>query len=172
MITEYSYDTMKKVIELFQNSKIVTFDIEDAHGLSVIDYTVMEDYEESDRVAISRALRNSLNIRLYVVNLLNRYIEKKSLNKVEKFVASFNAYGVKQCTFDSTHQFNGMPFSQASDIAYMENALEQLDRIILKMGISEQETNLYQRIGSKKNRRYTPVTIQEVAELLRKAIEE
>lgn len=171
MVSEYSYDVITKVIDLFQQSKIVTFDINDVDGQAVIDYTTTEDYDASERLAISHALRDSLGLRLYVSNLLNQYIEKKSLDEVIKFIAKFNAYGVKQCKFDSSHQFSGRQLSQKAATQMLEKGLEQIDRAIVNMGVSDQTTSFYRREGSGKSKKYVALTMQEVAEMLRKELE-
>ena len=171
MISEYSYDVITKVIDLFQQSRIVTLNIEDCNEQALIDYTTTEDYDASERLAISHTLRNSLGTRLYVSNLLNQYIEKKSLDEVTKFFATFNAYGVKQCKFESSYQFSGKPFSQKTNTEMLKKGLEQIDRAIVNMGVSDQKTELYRREGSGKSKKYVALTMQEVAEKLRKELE-
>jgi hypothetical protein len=176
MLLEYSYDKANKVLVHFKNSELATLDIKtvkerklDGVTKFVMEYTFISDYPEPKQNLIRKALSESLSERLQLCNIFNQFIENQVLNNVIDFSLKFNAVNVKKCeiTYSSSYK---QGFKEINLCDELVNCLERLDRIILDMGISEQQTNLYKKEGTGRNKKYAQLTIRDVGNTLRQSL--
>lgn len=176
MLLEYSYDKANKVLEYFKNSELATLDIRtvrekklDGEIKFVMEYTFIKDYSEPKQNLIRKVLSDSLPERLQLVNVFNHFIENQILDNVKEFSLRFNAVNVKKCeiVYSSSYKHTNKTISVCDELV---KCLEKLDRIILDMGITEQETTLYRKEGSGRSKKYTQLTIKEVGDVLRQSL--
>lgn len=173
MILEYSYDNGNKILDLFKESKLATLDIKTVHNDNetkfVMEYTLVEDYQKQS--LIRKVLDDSLAERLQLVNVLNQFIENQILENVNDFSLKFNTVKVNKC--EIVYSFSYKHSSKSvNPIAKLTKCLEEYDRLILEMGITDQATPVFKKVGSGKNKKYTQLTIGEISDVLRQAIED
>ena len=176
MLLEYSYDKANQVLEYFKNSELATLDIKTVRtrGLDfeikfVMEYTFIKDYPEPKQNLIRKALSESLPERLQLSNVFNQFIENQVLDNVKDFSLRFNAVNVKKCEFaySSTYKQAAKETNLCNELI---KCLEKLDRIILTMGVTETETNLYKKEGSGRSKKYVPLTIKDVSDTFRQSL--
>lgn len=181
MILEYSYDKGNQILDYFKQSKLASLDIktvkEDGETKFVMEYTLVEDYPEPRQTLIREVLADSLPERLQLANVLNQFIENQILNNVNNFSLKFNAVKVRKCeiSYSSSYKQAAVTTKSAGSytVADLEKCLESLDRIITEMGVADQQTaNIYKREGTGRNKKYIPLTIQQVATTLRQSLVE
>lgn len=176
MILEYSYDKANEIIELFKNSEIASLNITTFKDTDeprfAMEYTLVKDCPETKQVLIRKALESSLTERLQLVNVLNQFLENQILNNVKSFTLKFNAINVRKCqiTYSSSYK---SALKSTSSVSDLQRNLEQLDRTIVEMGISDQTTvDIYKKEGSGRSKKYIPLTIGEVLQTLRASLAE
>lgn len=178
MILEYNYDNGNLVLDLFKQSALATLEIKTVTDKDeprfVMEYSLVKDYSETDQAIIRKALSESLNERLQLANVLNQFIENQILNNVISFSLKFRAAHVRKCeiTYSSSFKKAGMkdPKKGISDLV---KCLEQLDNIVTDLGIGTQTvTGIFQKEGSGRNKKYVPLTVQEISYSLRHALTE
>ena len=176
MILEYNYDKGNFVLDLLKKSEIATLTIsenktEDGIIRYVMDYTLVSDYPEPKQNVIRKALSESLPERLQLVSVLNTFIEQQILNNVNSFSLKFNALNVRKCQISYSYSYK----SQVEDVSLLPELIKTLERyeyIATKMGVMDQETNVFRKEGGGKSKKYTPLTIGEVSKILRQSLME
>lgn len=176
MILEYNYDKGNTVLEYFKQSKLATLDIkttkENGEIKFVMEYTFVEDYPEPRQNLIREVLANSLPERLQLANVLNQFIENQILDNVNDFTLRFNAVKVRKCeiTYSSSYKQAVKDTNLTQELI---KCLERYDRIVTEMGIADQVTaNIFKREGGGRNKKYVPLTIQDVGNTLRQSLME
>lgn len=174
MILEYSYDKGNKILDLFKKSELATLEIKKVKDSNdykfVMEYTLVSDYVESRQEAIKELLSESLAERLQLANILNQFIENQILNNVVDFSLKFNAVKVKKCeiTYSSSYK---QAVQNVNLLQELTNCLERLDYIVTEMGIADQTTdNICRREGNGRSKKYTPLTIREIANTFRQSL--
>ena len=180
MILEYSYDKGNFILDLFQKAELATLEIKtlkekgiDGETMFVMEYTLVEDYQEPRRKMIKEVLSESLAERLQIVTLLNQFIENQIQNNVNNFYLKFNAVKVKRCEISYSSSYKQAQPQKINLLKELIGCLEKYDRIITEMGISNQTTaNLYRKEGSGRSKKYIPLTIKDVGNILRHSLME
>lgn len=176
MILEYSYDKANEIIELFKNSELASLSIttfKDANKPRfAMEYTLVKDYPESKQVMIRKVLESSLVERLQLANVLNQFLENQILDNVNNFTLKFNAVNVRKCEMTYSSSYKNAP-KKSGSIVDIQKSLEQLDRTIVEMGISDQATiDIFKKEGSGRSKKFVPLTIREVIQTLRASLTE
>lgn len=180
MILEYSYDNINHVLDLFKQSALATLDIKTVTEKNnnprfVMEYTLVNDYNEARQDLIRKVLVESLNERLQLTNILNQFIENVIQNNVKSFTLSFNAVQVRKCQIRYSSSFGtvGNTVTPQSNIAKLTQCLEQFDRIIVDMGVATQTIpGVFKKDGAGKSKKHVALTIQELSDVLRHALTE
>lgn len=175
MILEYNYDNGNKILDLFKESKLATLDIkpiQDGENVKfAIEYTLIEDYPEARQELIKKVLNDSLSERLQLVNVLNKFIENQILKNVKSFCLKFNTVKVNKCEISYSASYK-QSLQTVSPIAKLTQCLEEYDRLVIEMGIADQVTPVFKRDGGGKSKKYSQLTIGEISDVLRQAIED
>ena len=175
MLTDkYSYDEVKELIRQFGNSNVAQIDLEDKEdGTFALSYLLISDVQNIKSVRnMDSLIRKNLAKRLYISDLLNRYLEKKSLGKVMNFCIHFNIKDTETLELTSSWGYTTLPDSHNDHVDYLNKCLEQYDMLITKLGAVDQQVELYRKTGKGKRCKYEPVTLGDISEVLRKALEE
>lgn len=181
MILEYSYDKGNQILDYFKQSKLASLDIktikEDGDTKFVMEFTLVEDYPEPRQTLIKEVLADSLPERLQLTSVLNQFIENQILNNVNSFSLKFNTVKVRKCEINYSSSYKQATVTTKSTDSYtiadLNKCLESFDRIVTRMGIADQPTaNVFRREGTGRNRKYVPLTMQEIATTLRQSLVE
>lgn len=176
MILEYNYDNGNKILSLFKESKLATLDIKTVRDNEetkfVMEYSLIEDYPEARQDIIRKVLDDSLSERLQLVNVLNKFIENQILENVIDFSLKFNTVKVSKCEIAYSYSYKQSATTSISSIAELTKCLEKYDRLVTEMGIADQVTPVFKRDGGGKSKKYSQLTIGEISDVLRQAIED
>lgn len=176
MILEYNYDNGNKILDLFKESKLATLDIKTVRDNEetkfVMEYSLIEDYPETRQDIIRKVLNDSLSERLQLVNVLNKFIENQILDNVIDFSLKFNTVKVSKCEIAYSYSYKQSATTSVSSIAELTKCLEKYDRLVTEMGIADQVTPVFKRDGNGKSKKYSQLTIGEISDVLRQAIED
>lgn len=179
MLLEYNYDKGNLVLEMLKKSEIATLTISqvetgDNTSAFVMDYTLVSDYPEPKQNVIRKALAESLPERLQMVNVLNGFIEQQILNNVNSFSLKFNSVNVRKCqiSYQTSYKSSKSSESNLNLLPELINVLERYEHIATKMGIMDQQTNVFKKEAGGKGKKYTPLTIGEVSKALRQSLME
>lgn len=176
MLLEYNYDKGNKVLEMFKNSELAFLNISQGKEVEgkpvfVMEYALINDYPEPKQNLIRKALAESLPERLQLTDILNQFVEHQSLNSVTKFSLRFNAVNVRKCEISYSSSFANKQ-SSVNLCDELVSCLEKYDYIVTQMGIAGQEVSgVYRREGTGRNKKYIPLTIQDVGNILRHSLE-
>lgn len=174
MLLEYNYDRAMKVLELMKNAEIASLHIVEKEGKCIMEYTLVKDYGESQQATIRKALIASITKRLALLSLFNDFIVTKSAGKDIHLKLKFNAVNVKQC--EIVYALNGHPLircSEQNNVTEMQRCLEQCDKLLVNMGVGGQVVDgVYRKEGTGRNKKTTPLTMQDLVTLLRQAFQE
>ena len=176
MIYEYDYDKGNIVLDHFKKSELATLEIktvkENEETKFVMDYTFVKDYTEQRQNTIREALTNSLSERLRLANILNQFIENQVLDNVIDFSLKFNAVSVRKCEITYSSSYKQTP-KDTNLLNELKKCLERYDHIITEMGIASQAVmNVYKKEGSGRNRKYIPLNIKDIGDILRQSLAE
>jgi len=176
MLLEYNYDKGNLVLEMLKKSEIATLTISqvetgDNTSAFVMDYTLVSDYPEPKQNVIRKALAESLPERLQIVNVLNGFVEQQILNNVNSFSLKFNSVNVRKCQISYQTSYKSSEGS-LNLLPELINVLERYEHIATKMGIMDQQTNVFRKEAGGKGKKYTPLTIGEVSKALRQSLME
>lgn len=181
MILEYSYDKGNMILDYFKQSKIASLEIKtvkekipNGETAFVMEYTLVDDYPEPRQSLIREVLQNSLQERLQLANVLNKFIENQILNNVKNFSLKFNTVKVRKCEISYSFSYKQQTEeNKMSSTDELVQCLERLDRIITEMGAGGHSTaNIYKKEGAGRNKKYIPLTVQDVANTLRQSLVE
>lgn len=178
MILEYTYDNAMEVLKAFQESTIATLNIktvkEDNEKVYfIMEYTTLDSYDKITQSRALKVLQDSLKERLKAVNVLNRFIENEILGNVISFNFDFSVINTRKCRILYSSSFNKTATTSAHSVSDLMQWLEKFDRIVLDMGIHNQEVpGMFKREGTGKSKKYSQLTIGEINSGLRKLLTE
>lgn len=191
MILYYTYDKMKKIIEMFEREEICSIKIEKVPGLLntkdsySIEYIRFSELSGSVLENARKIFELCLPERIRVMQMLNDFIEHSLVNAVKNFDLIFKTDCVNYRVFNYTIQFDDISnIASAPEIKEHEyiqpkdnmkrllQALSYYDDVVLDMGIANQKIpNVFRKEGTGKNRKSIPVTIKDIGDLVRITLE-
>lgn len=180
MILEYNYDKGNYILELFKNAELATLNIKtvrerriDGETKFVMEYTLVKDYAEPRQQLIRDALSESLAERLQIVAVLNQFIENQIQNNVNDFSLKFNAVKVRKCEISYSSSYKQTQPQKVDLLKELIDCLERYDHIVTEMGISSQAIgNIYRKEGAGRNKKYVPLSIKDMGDILRHSLME
>jgi len=170
MIVEYNYDEGMKVLDLLKKSELATLEVQkgETDGF-VMEYTTISEYDKATQCGIRKTLSNALPKRVRLMNLFNQFIEKEALGEVDVFSVSMNANrDTLKCTISSS--FGGHPITPASSVETLQDSLEKFTVALTNMGSTDLLTPAYKREGSGRNRKYVQLTLGDLVDIIRTAM--
>lgn len=173
MILEYSYEKATKVLELFKESKIASLDITEGGDSTIMEYTLIDEYPVHMQRQIRNTLAGIMPRRLQLIEFLNNYIVTKSSGVDIKLELHFNAVSLKKAKID--YSYTGGPLLKSSELDNLQAlkaCLDRVDQLVIAMGVSSQELDVYKKDRSGRNKKYVPVTLRDFGFIFRKALEE
>ena len=175
MLLELTYENSNKLLNLFNEGRIAYLDIKPVNVNEttkyVANYTMLNTLTGETKENAEKLLNNSNTyvIRMRVTELINKFIENLVTDTIIRFSLEFSVVNTVSALINSQIQF-AKPSNTVTDKDIKE-CFDKLDSIITKMGISSVKIqNVYKREGTGKGKRNSPISVGELAELIKNNI--
>lgn len=175
MILEYSYDKATKILEMLKSGDIATLNVSkvtDSDGDKfALEYTLVTDYPEMKQDGIRKAMTASLSERLNAIRIYNIFLENMVLGNVDEFLFQFDAISSYKCSMTYSYKMK-RKLEEVVVIDQLIECLERFELLATKVGIENTDTKLFLKEGGQKSKKYTSLTLLQVSQEMRKAMEE
>jgi len=171
MITVYSYDNARNILDLFSKNQVVALKIyqDDSFGDYVFDFNTLEDYPEEEQAEL-RLRFNEKNLSAFVkaTKALNDFIAMKEIDNVQFFNMKFEIGEVFSCT----KSFGEKETEEPSDENY-EDFINKFEKYVTKAGAFKMNIpelfvkNTAPSNGKQRNAKYVTITFGQLINKLK-----